>query len=79
MRMDETTSEEDNPWWTEYAEEQTPKIMPQIMVRLCDNQCYREDRRPKLFGDVWFGRYTGVCKVKTIWINYGNIALHTME
>ncbi|KFZ17302.1 hypothetical protein V501_01832 [Pseudogymnoascus sp. VKM F-4519 (FW-2642)] len=57
MRMDEYMPDEENSWWGEYAGVQTPKVMPQVMVRLCDNQCYREERQPEKFGDVWFGEY----------------------
>ncbi|KAK3191624.1 hypothetical protein K4F52_002439 [Lecanicillium sp. MT-2017a] len=56
MRMEEAMPDKELSWWTEHAEGQTPKIKLQIMIRLCDNQCYREDRRPESFGDVSFGR-----------------------
>lgn len=57
MWMDEYVLDEGNSWWREDAGVQTPKVVPQVMVRLCDNQCYREERRPEKFGDVWFGEY----------------------
>jgi hypothetical protein len=59
MRMDQFMPNEDHPWWGEYAERLLPKVVPQVMVRLCDNQCYREERRPEMFGEVGFTkRYT---------------------
>lgn len=52
IRIDEHTPNEDHSWWRDHAEEYTPKVVPQIMVRLCSNQCYREENRPEEFGDV---------------------------
>lgn len=54
MQMDQFVPNEDHPWWGEHAERYTPKVVPQVMLRLCDNQCYKEERRPEMFGEVWF-------------------------
>ncbi|KFY89068.1 hypothetical protein V500_05966 [Pseudogymnoascus sp. VKM F-4518 (FW-2643)] len=55
MRMDEYMPDEENSWWELYARGWMPKVVPQVMVRLCDNQCYKEERRPEKFGEVSFG------------------------
>ncbi|KAK0101039.1 hypothetical protein ONS96_006269 [Cadophora gregata f. sp. sojae] len=53
MRMDQFAPNEDHRWWGENAEKHVPKVVPQVMFRLCDNRCYREERRPEMFGEVW--------------------------
>ncbi|PVH71560.1 hypothetical protein DL98DRAFT_378706, partial [Cadophora sp. DSE1049] len=50
MRMDQFIPNENYSWWREYAERHIPKVVPQVMVRLCDNQCHKEERRPEIFG-----------------------------
>ncbi|KAH8897250.1 hypothetical protein GQ53DRAFT_818523 [Thozetella sp. PMI_491] len=42
----------DHFWWQEYAEKRMPKVVPQVMLRLCENQCFTEGRLPPMFGDV---------------------------
>ena len=54
LQIDQFVPNEDHPWWAEHGEKLLPKVVPQIMVRLCDNQCYREERRPDMFGELWF-------------------------
>ena len=57
LSMSQHMPNKDHPWWTgHYSEERSPKIVPQVMVRFCDNQCYREENRPMRFGEVWFHR-----------------------
>lgn len=58
MRMDRYLPNEDHPWWKDHAEKYMVEVVPQIMLRLCDNQCYREQRRPALFGEVSFSSFT---------------------
>lgn len=53
LRMDQFMPDEDHSWWEEHVESKLPHVVPQIMVRLCDNQCYSEERRPEMFGEVW--------------------------
>ncbi|KAL2070680.1 hypothetical protein VTL71DRAFT_13706 [Oculimacula yallundae] len=54
MAMDQFLPKEDSSWWSEYAEKYLPKVVPQIMLRFCDNQCYKDKRRPEEFGEVYF-------------------------
>ncbi|KAH7357087.1 hypothetical protein BKA65DRAFT_580381 [Rhexocercosporidium sp. MPI-PUGE-AT-0058] len=54
MQMDQFVPNEEHMWWDEHAERCTPKVVPQVMLRLCENQCYKEERRPEMFGKVWF-------------------------
>ena len=42
----------DHFWWQNYAEKRMPKVVPQVMVRFCDNQCFKEERLPEDFGDA---------------------------
>ncbi|MAD85577.1 MAG: hypothetical protein CL912_21665 [Deltaproteobacteria bacterium] len=52
--MDQFVPNNDHSWWKEHAEKQTPKLIAQVMLRPCDNQCCKEERRPEMFGEVWF-------------------------
>ncbi|PVH80689.1 hypothetical protein DL98DRAFT_627258 [Cadophora sp. DSE1049] len=63
MQMDQFMPNEEHPWWREHAERYIPQVVPQIMVRLCDNECYREERRSEMLGEVWFPNHM-VCKVR---------------
>jgi len=54
IRMDQFVPNNDHSWWKEHAEKQMPTLIPQVMLRLCDNQCHKEERRPDMFGEVWF-------------------------
>ncbi|KAH9203948.1 hypothetical protein DL95DRAFT_451819 [Leptodontidium sp. 2 PMI_412] len=54
LQIDQFVPNEDHPWWAEHGDKLLPKVVPQIMLRLCDNQCYREERRPDMFGELWF-------------------------
>ncbi|KAH9223096.1 hypothetical protein DL95DRAFT_518000 [Leptodontidium sp. 2 PMI_412] len=53
MRMDHFVPNENHSWWEEHAEKYMPKVVPQVMLRLCDNRCYEKERRPETFGEVW--------------------------
>jgi hypothetical protein len=54
LHMDQFMPNEDHPWWGEHTERKMTKVVPQVMVRVCDNQCHSEERRPEMFGEVWF-------------------------